>query len=222
MGIILKDSPQVITRKIVAELFRVVRSQLISIENPLKEDIKELLRHYIEAEDPYHSLKHGTLRGHFGLPAGSASEIVDNIVNEAVSSVSLTENLKIGAKNISGGLRITAIPSDYIDVLSLRDATVITEKGTPLAWLHWLLLLGDTGIVKGYDFVPSRGTGRSGLGVMLLTPTRIWEVPNKSDTGGQRNFRGFPGNNWFTRAIDKMVTGGDFERVVITRLQNAL
>lgn len=219
MPVILQDSVQVIQRKIAAELFRQVKAKLISIQNPLREDIRLLLKSYIEAEDPYGSLKFGTLKAHFGLPSNRSSSMVDNIVEEAVSTVNLVENLKIGAKSISGGFSITAINSSYSDLFSLGDSIVITEKGTTLQWLEWLLVLGDAGIVTGYDVSPIKGKGRSGLAIMIMRPENVWSVPNNSDTGERRSFRGFPGNNWFTRAIDKMVDSGDLERIIITRLK---
>lgn len=222
MTLQLVDDEKTIQKNITGEIFRVINTHLNSIENQLKSDIRDLLIKFIEKQDPYPSLKFGTLRAHFGLPAGSASEMVDEIVNVAVSDVSISNNLKVGVNRINGSLEIKAINDSYARLLGLRSANVTTEKGVNLPWLNWLLTYGGRGIVTGFDVKRGRGIGRSGLAIMEITPDKIWSVPDKSDRPGggvSQKLQGIRGDNWFTRAIKQMMESGEFEKLLRMRIR---
>jgi hypothetical protein len=86
------------------------------------------------------------------------------------------------------------IKSDFNDLISMGESVVVTEKGTDLNWLSWLLIDGDAIIISDYMFVAGPfDTSRTGMGIMRQSGG-AWRVP--PEFAGQIN------NNWITRAID--------------------
>jgi len=137
----------------------------------------------------------GKLKGEFGIPDPSSrlSEILDTIrsgANVVMKATSVTNN------RVTGGVRFQMIRSDFQDLLSLGSASFVTEKGSQLNWLRWLLIEGDNVIINEYRFVGGPSPySRTGLGIMRKFNGAFWRVPPE--------FAGTIKNNWITRAIDK-------------------
>ena len=113
--------------------------------------------------------------------------------SEAVSSLAGGE-LRAQFGLVDGGARIMNMPI----------ASFVTEKGTHLEWLRWLLLEGSAPIVGEYGF-KSSFAGRTGQGVMVKKRGKSWSVPAQ--------FQGIEGNNFATQALD----GIEFEIQAIIR-----
>jgi len=93
-------------------------------------------------------------------------------------------------KTLKGTLEINFQRDDFINLLSLQSGHVLTEKGTDLHWLDWLLIKGDTTIITGYTYIPGP-LGRSGGGEMNIGG--LWRVPPE--------FSGTITNNFITRSF---------------------
>lgn len=160
--------------------------------NKFKGAVKRSIARWLREQPEVKSLLDSgpdTLSAHFGLPDGTAAPSVNAIVDAVVNAV----NIKIQnvSRTLTGGyVEFSYNGSDIYNLIGLPDGYVITEKGTSLPWLNWLLTMGDTVIVVGYEYVPSTG-GRSGGGTML--GGIAWRVPPQ--------FSGTIDDNFITRAM---------------------
>lgn len=160
---------------------------------PIENKIRSLIRTALEATPEYLSLSSGKLKHEFGLPDGANK--IRNIVDIWVNNITVTpKTVKLSRGTTKNMLEISAVRSDYGDVLSAPEATQVTEKGAMLPWLNWLLLQGDRIIIRDYIVAP--GPGRAGELVMRATERGRWRVPPE--------FAGTARNNFVTRAIDSV------------------
>jgi hypothetical protein len=137
-----------------------------------------------------------TLNANFGIPIGRAAGIAEDVVRAVLSSYSI--EIKPIDSKLKGSIVFNFQESSFSNLLSLASGKVKTELGVDLHWMDWLLLKGDTTIVYGYDYMPSR-RGRSKGGTMGAG--QAWRVPPQ--------FSGTAENNFITRAFenrDKEIT----------------
>ena len=87
--------------------------------------------------------------------------------------------------------------SDDLNGLIYTDfASVIDDDGYVLPWLEWLLLEGQSIIVKNYEVLYTKSAS-SRSGMALMQPSKSsWRVPSQ--------FAGTEKNNWTTRAINSV------------------
>lgn len=130
----------------------------------------------------------GSLNALFGLYNGDAGRAVADIINAIKQSTTIRID-KINRK-YQGNVEFSFQPSDFANILSLSSGRVSTEKGANLHWLDWLLTMGDTVIIVGYQYKP-RNSGRSGGGIML--EGGFFRVPPQ--------FSGTLENNFIVRAL---------------------
>lgn len=157
--------------------------------------IPDLVVQAIMSEPEYAALIGGTLFHEFGIPdpAGRLSEILSVIKNGTNIDI---KSPSISGNSIKGGFKFRMVKQDFSDLLALGGASFITEKGSVLNWLRWLLVEGDSVIITDYSYsVDGPGKSRTGLGVMISGGS--WRVPPE--------FAGNIKNNWITRAIDKVM-----------------
>lgn len=133
------------------------------------------------------SVTAGVLKIDFGLVFDPATAIADSVA-QSINVVFKKVNTKITA----GGFFVTVQPLSYLNLLSLPQAVVITEKGATLPWLDWLLTYGDSIIVANFGVKYSAGKGRTGGGYML---------PHYRPFQVNSAFSGTVDNNFITRAI---------------------
>lgn len=174
------------------------------IYNKLRQNIPPILISYIKAQPEYSSLMGGKLMAEFGLPDASSrlSNIMQTIESGAIVQ---TKPLSINGGKIKGSIKLQMIKKDFSDLLSLGDASFVTEKGSTLQWLQWLLIEGDTAIIADYGFVlGSFPSSRTGMGVMRQFGGAFWRVPPE--------FAGTINNNWITRAIS--AASGDIQKEI--------
>lgn len=93
----------------------------------------------------------------------------------------------------------------------LSEGIFITEKGTALEWLRWLLLEGDRFIIIGFDTYIKPQYSRTGYKIMVQTKTRRgWRVP--PEIAGTEN------NNFITRSFESV--GPAIENFMIDNILN--
>lgn len=183
--------------KLIIEQIKNVLDNAISRALPIiQREIKNLIAEALRNQPEYSSLMTGKLKAEFGIPDSSR---VNGVIDGLVETLSVNrQSLKFTTRGISGGFTITMIKSDDISGLIYTDiASVIDEKGYSLPWLEWLLLKGNTTIVKNYKvrYVNS-DRSRSGMALMYPSDSSGWKVPS--------DFAGTQTNNWTTRAIDSV------------------
>jgi|TARA_R110002020_G_scaffold354896_1_gene567593 hypothetical protein len=176
------------------EIEKEVSLRLKSSINAITESIEIALQTLVKArlhEAPeVDSLASGELRYQFGLVDGASR--ISNIIDMWAESVEVRYVSGFGKL---GGISISMGDNDYSKALSMPEAEFTTEEGTPLEWLRWLLLEGDTRIVNNYRFQSGK-RGRAGGGIMVSRQNSSWGVPSQ--------FAGTDSNNFATRALESM------------------
>lgn len=192
----LLDNSNTITKNILSilrdELNRVFVSSIPNIRTKIRDLIKEALI----TEPEYSSLISGKLKYEFGIPT---SQKVNSIIDLWTQNIVVDYSPPVArASTISGGFSISAIQSDYSDVLSNESAIVIDSlSGAVLPWLEWLLLYGGQIIVRNYKVkMGPNNRSRTGMAIMIESPGDNWRVPPE--------FAGTSNNNWVTRALSKI------------------
>ena len=169
----------------------------------LKEDLSSLVVDAIRMSDEYNSLLGGQLKAEFGLPDSAAR--VENIIKYLENTNFQYSSILVSNGKLKGKFSLNLIQSDFSDILSLPDAVFTTEKGSQLEWLRWLLLEGDTTIIKEYEVVLGPApNSRTGMAIMRGTTKGKWSVPPQ--------FSGTINNNWLTRVIDSV--NNDIENLI--------
>jgi hypothetical protein len=190
----LIDSNKEIAQKINRALLPQLNKYIDNIYQKIKNTIPDIVVKSIMSQPEYTSLISGKLKGEFGLP--DAQTRINQILNTIKNSANITKNpTTIKNNKVSGGIVFKMILSDFQDLLSLGEASFITEKGVKLDWLRWLLIEGDSAIIGNYQFIAGASPySRTGLGIMKEFGGAFWRVPPE--------FSGSIKNNWITRAID--------------------
>ena len=186
----LKDDVKTIERKLSQGIAEQFNNKLRLSVDKIKRDLKALVRDLLKVSPEIQSLRNGELRGAFGIPKEIDPTL--EIIEAIVASVDVEFKLVRGGRGgVSGGLAIEIQPKDLSNLLNLPNAKVVTEKGTALPWLKWLLTLGDKIIITEFEVEYKDGSGRSGLASM-------------SEGGTFRvnpSFSGTEENNFITRAF---------------------
>lgn len=205
----LIESDSQISSKINKAIVDQLKSRLPPVFRKSKEYIRQTVLSAIQSQPEYISLLNGSLKSQFGLP-DSASRL-NRILETIEKSLFVEYNQpKVNGTNINGGFFIGMVNSDFSDILSLKEATFITEKGSPLEWLKWLLLEGDKTIIVGYEFnIGNYPNSRTGGGIMSPSFSGSWRVPPE--------FAGSFENNWITRAIESVEN--NIENYIVSAIQ---
>lgn len=165
-----------------------------SIPN-ISQEIKSLVAEALRNQPEYASLMTGTLKAEFGIFSSSS---IQSVINGLIETLQVTkDNIKISNNGLSGGFKLTMMKSDDLNGLIYADfASVIDDDGYVLPWLQWLLLEGQSIIVKNYEVLYTKSaSSRSGMALMKPSNSS-WKVPAQ--------FSGTEKNNWTTRAINSI------------------
>ena len=160
-------------KEIEKEVSLRLKSSINNITESIEIALQTLVKLRLYEAPEVDSLASGELRYQFGLVDGASR--ISNIIDMWAESVE--------------------VRYVYSKALSMSDAEFTTENGTPLEWLRWLLLEGDTRIVNNYQFRSGR-RGRAGGGIMASRQNSSWGVPSQ--------FAGTDNNNFATRALESM------------------
>ncbi len=195
ISVTLVDSKQKIAKQIADIISKEIDKFLVKVVNKIRPEVRRLIYEAIMASEEVQSLNGGKLQAELGVPDASAriKEILDvwiKSVDVSLSPAKLQNGL------VRAGFDITAIRSDYSDVLSQSEAIYSTDAGTMIQWLEWLLLEGDRKIIKDFKISTDyNNLSRTGLGKIMVKS-------NKSSWGVPPEFAGFAGNNFVTRSLD--------------------
>lgn len=181
---------------ILSALTKEVNTQMKSSASSVEVGIKEVVGDAILDSNEMKSLIGGSLQGHLGIRPGDNDNAVFQITQAVMNAVYITWIPMTNKR--PGKLEILIQPSNFANLLSLRagevDAVHKLDGPYTMEWLDWLLTLGDTPIVKGYEYQMGT-TGRSGQGIMKKKQGSTWRVPPE--------FAGTLEDNFVTRALDE-------------------
>ena len=187
----LLDTVSQIEDKVNQAIAEKANEILIQNKTNILQKCRSLISGWVSSQPEMQSLQSnvpGSLAGQFGLYPGQSISTVGTIIRAVENSITI--DLKKFNRKFSGGLEVNFQPSSFINLLSLPQGLVNYENGS-LHWLQWLLLKGDTVIVVNYQYNPSSGIGRSGLGNMISGG--FFRVPPQ--------FSGTDKDNFITRAL---------------------
>lgn len=196
----LLETNRQIEKKINAALAKETNNKIRKNKDRVKAQLFAFVETWIRSSKELQSLSSSaspnSLNANFGIPIGSAAGIAEDVVRAVLSSYFI--EIKPIDSKLKGSIIFNFQESSFSNLLSLASGKVKTELGVDLHWMDWLLLKGDTTIVYGYDYMPSR-RGRSKGGTMGAG--KAWRVPPQ--------FSGTAENNFITRAFenrDKEIT----------------
>ena len=185
-------STQKMERRMLRALSREVSARFQSLVSPIQTQTRALLQVALEASPEYQSLLSGQLRTELGVvdPFNALTSLTASVVG----SVYVTSTgVRIKNKQVFGKIRLVAVPEDIVSRIKMFGS-YITEKGTVIPWLEWLLTAGDQIIVRDYGvsfrFPQHSRTG----GAVMVSGDKGWRVPPQ--------FSGVEGSNFITRAVD--------------------
>jgi len=199
----LVDKDAVINQKIADSLKPLLNKRFQRAAPKIKTALQKLLRRALLESPEYENLvTGGDLKKELGVDFTRAR--LETIISMWVNSVTVyVRPVRSLGSNLFGGISIGMVQADYSDVINLPDAHVITEKGEDLPWLEWLLLFGDTVIIRDYVVFPKKGfrgfpnpPSRTGLGIMIKKKQGSWRVPPQ--------FSGTADDNWVVRALNQV------------------
>jgi len=189
---ILESNKQIeglLNQSLASQVNSTIRSNYKKVANNIKLMIPSWINEQKEVASLLSQGVQGSLNAHFGLPPGMPELSVAAIVS-AVSESIAVEIPKID-KSLRGSVLFRIQPDDFGNLLGLPEGFVTTRLGENLHWMNWLLTMGGTPVVIGYDYIPSN-LGRSGGGTMV--GGKVWRVPSAHT--------GTVDDNFITRALE--------------------
>ena len=191
IGIKILDSVKTIEKKVNALLSNELNTLLTSNKTKFEARAKEFVKTCILEQPEIASLKAGgvgSLAAQVGIPAGREDSIVESIIMSIVNATRV--NIRKFDIKLKGRLEINFQPADFVNLVSMQQGIVHTEKGDSLDWLSWLLKEGAKPIIIGYQYQAQAG-GRSRGGIMEKGTS--WRIPPQ--------FAGTETDNFITRAF---------------------
>lgn len=190
----LLDSAKVINQNILKALLPETNKYLVKVVNKLKTTLPLVVKATITNSPEYQSLLSGQLKYEFGIP--DSQDKVANLIELWSTRININYNpLRISNNQLKGSFSASMIRIDFSDVLYSDYAIVVDNfRGYSLPWLEWLLLKGNSTIIKNQRVIigPNKAS-RTGLAVMRDS-SASWKVPSQ--------FAGTIDDNWITRALD--------------------
>tara|TARA_Y100000310_G_scaffold184582_2_gene184726 strand:+ start:667 stop:1347 length:681 start_codon:yes stop_codon:yes gene_type:complete len=191
----VKESDNVIISRIKEAMGKELALAVRSSFPALIPKLEELVYFWVEQQPEIESLRGGLLQGDFGIPKSMAFTVTQEIIYAVSKSVDLV--FTGFDKKLMGKLTINIQPTTFENVLSVA-APVVTEKGTVLPWLKWLLFSGDQIMVRDYhvEYLSGEDAGRSRSGTgAVMAPEGLFRV--------RPEFAGTSENNFISRALER-------------------
>jgi hypothetical protein len=187
----MADADDEIIKRIAKAMGEELTSAVKKALSSLGPKLEELISFWIEQQPEIESLRGGLLQGDFGIIEGTEFGVTQEIIH-AVSK-SLEVSFAGFNKNLRGKLLINIQPTSFENILAITEP-VVTENGTLIPWLKWLLFSGDAIMVLEYhvEYRGSEGRSRSGTGAVMV-PGGVFRV--------RPEFAGTADNNFITRAF---------------------
>jgi hypothetical protein len=171
---ILSESDASVRHKVSKAIVNRLNHKLLTVQfaNRLSKQAGDILVSKIQEQSEYQEIvAGGKLAGILGLQDGGRrlARIVGQIKNSVDVSVS---KFQLRGGLIGGYVRVFAIRADFSDVLSMEEASFISENEALVPWLNWILLQGDRILIATHrvSFNPKLlGYSRTGQAVMIKT-----------------------------------------------------
>ena len=185
----LVDSFDVINSKINKAIAKEMNKRISRRAAKGRDTFKKVIFQWVMEQQEMQSLMAqgvpGSLNAAFGLTHPNVGDIASSVASAmSIKFTKISDTLK-------GGIEFNFQPDNFANLLGLAEGHQVTEMGSDLHWLDWLLTKGDTVIIKGYTYRPST-EGRSRGGTMELGG--FFRVDPK--------YSGTKENNFITRSFE--------------------
>lgn len=171
----------------------------------------------IEGTKEYASLVRGELMAELGLenPESRMAAVIGRI-KESVQVVA--KPVRIVGKTLTGGITGELLREDFEDILSLAEASYVSQpSGAHIPWLGWLITGGDQILVFDhritYDLTANQAL-RSRSGAALMIPGSGWRVPPE--------YAGTIDSNFLTKAFDLPGVEKLIVDIVVSEIQSRI
>lgn len=210
----LEQSESDIVNYIMADLAQSFTASLRNAAPSILNRVSDIIAVAVYASPEMDSIINGRLREELGI--ADARPIVDQIISMLQQNIefSIDPVNVVGGRFVSGGCTIKILRSDFADVLSIPDATYLTQKRITIPWLNWLLFAGDSPVIYGWRIKldPNNPLASRTGAIMVKSPGSTWGVPSE--------FAGTMDDNFLTRAFADVTA--DIEGIVLSELNQRI
>lgn len=194
----IKESDDKIAKLILKEIMEQVNVLFKKVTPNIEKRVKLLFHKAIENCPEMEALRNpGDLGGQLGVIGPEYKQ--QAIFTKWIDSIHIIpRKISISNNQVQGGFIVCGIADDFGGVLNMEEARQVTEKGTDLLWLQWLLIYGDATIIADYDvamgdkYVAHSRTG--GMVMVKNSGRKRWGIPSQ--------YAGTINNNFLTRTIN--------------------
>lgn len=168
----------------------------------VKSQIGKIIKDALKNSPEYEEICNGEVYGQVGLPYIRGA--IDGIIEVLKESIYIKYNdFKVGVTGINGGVEIVisleaAANSPHASFFSENSRGSVTE----VPWLKWLLTAGTSKAVVDYSYELYSTNGKS-LSQWSRTDQGIMKKSSEG-WGFPPEVAGVDGNNWITRALNKV------------------
>lgn len=199
LSLSILESTDKISKDILKLIVAEIQQKFSKSSEKIQNDLQSVIHNSITIQPEYQSLKNGELQYNFGI---ANTSVVDSLVDRFVESITYNiDKVRIKNNQIDGRLVFSILSQTTLEeILSSSEANVLTEKGSSLPWLKWLLLSGADPLILEYKLLEGKKGNfkgsRTGKAIMIRPKSGdgSWSVPPA--------YAGTIDNNWITRAID--------------------
>ena len=186
-------------RKIRADIERAILQELTKDldkkAKKIQKQLRSIMPSWVGASPEINSLlaagQPESLGAQLGLTPAAAAAAVDNIIAAVSESVKVEVSEKVRKiKDLT--VTVSIQPSDFQNLLTLETSAYLTERGSKIDWLSWLLFSGTKTIITGFSYEADSSFGRSGGGFMSFGG--VWRIPPQ--------FAGTENDNFITRIFN--------------------
>ena len=200
----IKIDVKQVSKDIYKDIFNKIKKAAPKIQRVLNSKIEDIVFQRLVSSVPTI-----TGRDYYEMGVPDINERLQSIIRIAAKNF----KIKVTPANILN-ISIEILEDDYSLLLSLPESVFpyISAKGSGiLQWLRWILLEGNSPIVRDFEFTPTPSRfSRTGGGVMMRGGG--WNVPS--------SLAGTSQNNILTRALQNIEK--DIESLVSQELQRII
>lgn len=192
IGFKLRETQETIEHKILSALAPEVNKLILRMIPGIQKRMRASLISRISGCAEVQAMISGSFHSELGMY--DIRQRINRIIEIWADSIVVKPNrVRQVNRQLVGGISITAINSDYSDVLSLPEASFLTpEHSFLLPWLQWILVEGRSIVIRNYDIAVNRKNSRTGLYVMRKQSGN-YKIPSE--------ISGTSSNNFVTRSL---------------------
>lgn len=211
----LQESNDEIEKRILQQIQTKLNSAIHRAVSAIRTRLQALCDSLIQRTEEYESLLNGELLAELGIP--NVHQRLENILAVIRDNIEVMAiPVQTRGKRLVGGLTIGILRSGFDDILSLSDASYVSQpSGETIPWLQWLIGEGDRIIVLNFHVqydLSSTERARSRTGLALMVKGGGWRVPPE--------YSGTYEGNFLTRAFNAIEVEAAIANIMSQEIQS--